>query len=415
MRGRIHVIGAGLAGLAAAVQLVGKGREVFLHEASPHAGGRCRSYHDATLDLTIDNGNHLLLSANHAALGFLNAVGAKDALTTPDESCFPFIDLRNKARWNVRPNDGRIPWWVFAPSRRVPDTSAFDYRALLGILFSRSDQRLDAVMTCAGPLYERLWEPILLAGLNIAPPEGSSQLAAAMIRESLGAGGRMCRPLVARHGLSHAFVDPALTMLAACGVTVSHGKRLKALDFNDSRVSGLVFSTGIETLAEDDAVVLAVPSWVAGEVVPGLAVPMRHCAILNAHFKIAPPSGIPPFIGVIGATTEWIFAFEDRLSVTISGADRLVDENRAELAQRIWDEVRQVAGLDQPLPVWQIVKEKRATFAATPAENARRPGPRTAWRNLVLAGDWTATGLPATIEGAIRSGNRAAGLLLARA
>ena len=63
------------------------------------------------------------------------------------------------------------------------------------------------------------------------------------------------------------------------------------------------------------------------------------------------------------------------------------------------------------LPPWQIVRERRATFAALPEEERKRPGPQTGWRNLVLAGDWTATGLPATIEGAIRSGNRAAELL----
>ena len=106
---------------------------------------------------------------------------------------------------------------------------------------------------------------------------------------------------------------------------------------------------------------------------------------------------------------EWLFAFPDRLSVTISGADRLLDAPREELAARIWDDVAEDrAGLRAALPPWQIVREKRATFASLPREEAERPGPRTRWSNLLLAGDWTATGLPATIEGAIRSGNRAA-------
>ncbi len=91
-------------------------------------------------------------------------------------------------------------------------------------------------------------------------------------------------------------------------------------------------------------------------------------------------------------------------------ADRLLDVPREELAETIWQEVAQVTGLPNALPPWQIVRERRATFAATPGENAQRPGAATAWRNLLLAGDWTQTGLPATIEGAIRSGNRAAEL-----
>jgi hydroxysqualene dehydroxylase len=101
------------------------------------------------------------------------------------------------------------------------------------------------------------------------------------------------------------------------------------------------------------------------------------------------------------------------LSVTISGADRLLDVPRDALAQTLWQEVAKVTGLAATLPPWQIIKERRATFAALPAQDAKRPCAVTAWRNLLLAGDWTATGLPATIEGAIRSGNRAADLALA--
>ena len=114
-------------------------------------------------------------------------------------------------------------------------------------------------------------------------------------------------------------------------------------------------------------------------------------------------------LGVIGGTVEWLFAFENRLSVTISGADRLIDSAIARIwPATLWREVAALTGLGASLPAWQIVKERRATFAALPAEEARRPGAETRWPNLRLAGDWTATGLPATIEGAIRSGNRAA-------
>ena len=98
-------------------------------------------------------------------------------------------------------------------------------------------------------------------------------------------------------------------------------------------------------------------------------------------------------------------------AATISAADRLVDVPRETLSRTIWADVAAVTGLPKALPPWQIVRERRATFAATPGENAKRPPARTAWRNLVLAGDWTRTGLPATIEGAIRSGNRAADLV----
>ncbi|MBM3625161.1 MAG: hypothetical protein FJX16_07560, partial [Alphaproteobacteria bacterium] len=164
------------------------------------------------------------------------------------------------------------------------------------------------------------------------------------------------------------------------------------------------------TLEQGDAVVLAAPPWIAQELIPGLVAPDDFRAILNAHFKIAPPPGQPLLLGMIGTLTEWLFAFDDRLSVTISGADRLIDESRETLATKIWAEVSAATGLSPEPPPWQIVKEKRATFAATPAQERRRPDPKTAWGNLWLAGDWTNTGLPATIEGSIRSGYKAAAL-----
>ena len=112
---------------------------------------------------------------------------------------------------------------------------------------------------------------------------------------------------------------------------------------------------------------------------------------------------------------EWC-SVSATLSVTISNGDRLVDMPREELALAIWRDVCKAAGLpgDLPLPPWQIVRERRATFEATPEQNALRPGPVTSLKNLFLAGDWTDTGLPATIEGSVRSGDRAADLVLAR-
>jgi len=142
-----------------------------------------------------------------------------------------------------------------------------------------------------------------------------------------------------------------------------------------------------------------------------LSTPSEFRAILNVHFRLTPPTGLAPMTGIINGTAEWLFAFHDRLSVTISSADRLLDTPREELAALIWREVAEIAGIAGPLPAWQIVRERRATFAALPREDAKRPGPQTRWNNLLLAGDWTATGLPATIEGAIRSGNRAADLI----
>jgi squalene-associated FAD-dependent desaturase len=410
----VHIIGAGLAGLSAALKLSARGDDVIVHEATAFAGGRCRSYHDASVGMTIDNGNHLLLSGNRAALDYLREVGAVDRLIGPPTAEFRFVDLASAQRWTLRFNDGRLLWWIFDPARRVPGTRALDYLALARLLWPPAGKTVGEIIPTKGPLYWRLVEPLLLAALNIDPPHGSAKLAAAVVRETLAAGGAACRPLVARDGLSATLVEPALALLQERGAKVLLEHQLRTLRFGTRRVDALDFGGETVALAEDDAVILAVPPYAAASLIRGLEVPTEFRAIVNAHFRITPPPDQPPILGVLNGTVEWIFAFPGRVSVTISAGDRLVDTPREELAKSIWAEVASVTGLPPELPPWQIVRERRATFAATPAQDLKRPGAETAWRNLTLAGDWTDTGLPATIEGAIRSGNRAAELIASR-
>jgi squalene-associated FAD-dependent desaturase len=409
--GVAHIVGAGLAGLSCAIKLAQAGRRVALYEAARMAGGRCRSYYDSTLDLTIDNGNHLLLSGNAAARDYTARIGAADALVGPEQCMFDFIDMRDGERWRLRPNASRLPWWIFAFSRRVPGTRPADYLGAARLLRAKEGATIGETMDCSGPLYERLWGPVLLSALNTEPREASATLAGAVLRETLAAGGAACRPMVARDGLGPAFIDPALKKLRELGVDVRFGARLRGIDFAGDRTVRLNFGEETVELGEADSLVLAVPPWSAAELIPGLVAPDEFRAILNAHFKIPPPEGQPVLLGMVGSLSEWLFAFDNRLSVTISGADRLMEAPAEDLARRIWAEVAAVTGLGPELPRWRIVKEKRATFAATPSQQARRPGAKTQWRNLLLAGDWTATGLPATIEGSIRSGYRAADLL----
>ncbi len=297
------------------------------------------------------------------------------------------------------------------PRRRVPKTGIAEYLALARLMWSGKQKTIGDVIDCDGMLYQRLIQPLLLAALNTEPREGSAALAAAVIRETLGSGGRACRPLIARDGLANAFIDPALQVLATRNATVQFGHRLRAMTLAGDQVTALQFGEETIELAASDAVILAVPPVVAASLLPGLETPDEFRAIVNAHFRIAPPKDLSPITGVVNGMVEWLFAFPDRLSITISAADRLLETPRETLAEQIWREVAQIAGLDNALPRWQIVRERRATFAATPSQDAKRPQAKTAYRNLMLAGDWTATGLPATIESAVRSGHKAAQLV----
>ena len=415
MQKTVHIIGAGISGLSAAVRLANGGYKVVVHEATQQAGGRCRSYFDAATNLTIDNGNHLLLSGNRHALSYARSIGTEAGLVGPARAQFPFVDLASGRRWQLDLGDSRLPLWVFDEARRVPDTGLRDYLALAPLAWAGTEALVGNTIPCKGTLYDRLVQPLLLAALNVDPPEGSAGLAGAIVRETLLAGGQACRPLVARDGLSSVLIEPAVKLLQERGHSVQFSHELRTLGMSGDRISELDFGGGDKiTLAADDAVVLAVPPRAAASLLPGLKTPTKFRAIVNAHFRVDPPRDAAPILGVVGGLVEWLFAFPQRLSVTISNGDRLVDMPREELAQAIWQDICKASGVSGDLPPWQIVRERRATFEATPEQNALRPGPATAQKNLFLAGDWTATGLPTTIEGSVRSGDRAADLVLAR-
>jgi squalene-associated FAD-dependent desaturase len=411
MTRRVHVVGAGLAGLSAAVTLAGRGVPVVLSDAARQAGGRCRSFHDGVLDMEIDNGNHLVLSGNPAVGRYLSAIGAEDRVSGPARAEFPYFDVATGRTWTLRPNDGPIPWWTLVAARRVPGTRLGDYLAVATLMRRHPGRRIDEVLPCRGLLWEKFLRPLLVSILNTAPEEASADLAGAVMRETLAKGGGSIQPRVAMPSLAAAFIEPALQRLREAGVEIRLGRRLSAVRWKDDRLTRLTFVDGEDSLEAEEQVILAVPPWTAQELLPGLSAPNAFCAIVNAHFKIVPPAGAALLAGVIGGTAEWVFAFADRLSVTVSAADRLLDMDAQELTALLWRDVAAVHGLSGPIPPCRIVKEKRATFAATPAQDARRPAGPTRWKNLFLAGDWTATGLPATIEGALRSGETAAALV----
>lgn len=413
----IHIVGAGLSGLAAAVRLAGAGKyQVRVHEGAGQAGGRCRSFFDETLECVIDNGNHLLLSGNRSAMAYLSEIGARDTLYVAPEPAFPFVDLRTRRHWTVRPNQGRIPWWIFDRSRRVPDTGVLDYLAGLRLAMAEPSTTVAQCLAGHRMLYERFWEPLAVAALNTAATEGAARLLWPVVVETFGRGGDATRPCIARDGLSASFIDPAVQFLSGHNVVLGFNRRLRAIQIEDGRIAMLDFADGPIPLETGDRLILALPPARIAEILPGAAVPLESRAIVNAHFRLERQPEFPenlPFLGLIGGTAHWLFRRGNVVSVTVSAADALAEETNEILAERLWADVATALSLPpSPRPPTRIVKEKRATFAQTPASLARRARTRTHIENLLLAGDWTDTGLPATIESAVRSGHMAAAAAL---
>ncbi len=413
----VHVIGAGMAGLACAVRCTLAGAKVALYEAAPQAGGRARSFMDDGIGCIIDNGSHMLLGGNDSTRTFLSDIGALNLINEITPAEFPFLDLESGMSWRLRPSPGPLPLWLFSASRRVPGTTPGDYMEAVRLARAGDNMTIADCVDTNGPLYQRLWQPLSRAALNTDASEASARLLWAVILNTFVKGESACRPMLFSAGLSPTLVDPALRVLAKAGSDIRYQARLRGIRYQKGKAIALHFPEGLLPLPSEDSVVLAVPPEACCELWPDVVAPKETRSIVNVHFRMDEAVKLPgggPFLGLIGATGHWLFARKDVLSVTISAADALVERPNWDLANQLWAEVAKVLGRNMGrVPAWRVIKERRATIAQTPNAVKRRPGPATSLSNLFLAGDWTDTGLPATIEGAIRSGFTAARLALA--
>ncbi|GGK22648.1 hydroxysqualene dehydroxylase [Salinarimonas ramus] len=407
-RARLHVVGAGVAGLAAALAGMRAGAEVHLHEAAPQAGGRCRTVSPKGGDeggFTHDNGTHALLGANPRALALLESIGARGGWIEPEPDGLPVYDAATRRLGRV----GLHPLAWLKPDLRPDGLGFADLPRLARLVAPLPDTPIGALFA-GRAIAESFVEPLTVAVLNTPIEIASARRLGRAMRRVLRPGG--ARLYVAERGLGPDLVAPALDALARGGARIATGSRLRALDGRDGRASGLVMADRTIPLGAGDAVILALPPAEIARLFSGIAVPDAYEPIVNAHFRVAGPAR-PRFVGLRHALSHWALARADHVSVTVSAAGSSVADDPEALSARIWDEVAPAlreAGVAIGEPgEHRVVKEKRATIRQ--AAGFETPRPRLPFANLRLAGDWL-TPLPATIEAAVISGEDAARDLL---
>lgn len=392
-----HIIGAGLAGLSAAIHLLPHGR-VHLYEASAQAGGRCRSYFDPVLQCEIDNGNHLVLAANREVMQYLKRIDSHDSLLSVG-SAYPFHDIQSAETWQAC-----LPYGMtYLTPRAVHD--------LLRCLLLHKSRTVAECFSPHSVHYQRIIMPLCLAALNTHPKSASTAMLSTIIRRLLLSGIKGGESWIPRQNLQETFIAPAARTIIQNGGSVRFNARLKGWASHENSLSALQFDDSDVELNAGDVIILACPPWISAQLLPQITVPNQFEPIVNGHF-LFPHRQQNGLTGLTGGTSDWIFWREGLASTTTSAASRLDTLDHDMLAARLWGDICAVLGEALPLPPYRILIEKRATFTATNAQAARRPKQATDFENLFLAGDYTASPLPATMESAILSGKTAAALAL---
>jgi zeta-carotene desaturase len=442
MNPEVLIIGGGFAGLAAGVALASAGASVRLLERNPHLGGRARSFTEAATGSAVDNGQHILMGAYQETIRFLETIGTLDRIRFQPSLEVHFIE-RGQGVTRLRCPPLPAPWHLLAG---VLASNSFTWREKLqiarlgraltkGAAVRNGIERLTVEewlsrLGQSESLKRKFWDLISIAAMNEHPRRASAALFARVLKLALFHSPEFSRIGVPRAGLSDCYTEAAAACIRERGGTVECGRSVSALLIRDGACRGVRLTSG-ETF-EAAAVVSAVPWFDFVRMCPEEVLQsvvffqnilcLRSTPIISINLWFDRPITDLEFVGLRGTTVQWLFnrgkvcgTKENLVSLVLSGAHEYVDKSKAELVAVALSDLRDLFPLARKAAVEhsQVIKERFATFSPVPEIEPLRPSTVTPVRGLYLAGDWTATGLPATIEGAVKSGYAAAEAVLA--
>jgi squalene-associated FAD-dependent desaturase len=434
---KVAVIGGGLAGITAAIALAETGADVTLLEARPRLGGATCSF--SRDGLTVDTGQHIFLGCCSAYRGLLDRLGMTGHTTLQDR--FDVTVLApggKKARLrrtalpgplHMLPALGRYPF-LSRTERASVARPALAMRFVDPADPAADTQRFGDWLARRGQserTRRALWDLFSVSALNIAGDDASLALAAVVVKTGLLGKNNAADIGVPTLPLGELHGDAGATLLAKLGGQVALSTKVSAIEPVSGGGFRIALAQGDPVTA--DAVVLAVPHEKAAPLIPAGALPEQTVAgwaglgaspIVNVHVIYDRPVMDLPFVAAIDSPVQWVFdrtkiSAMDRpgqqyLAISLSAADQFADTPVAELQEQFLPALAELfpAARDARVTEFFVTRERRATFRQTPGSGALRPKTATARPGLVLAGAWTDTGWPDTMEGAVRSGLTAA-------
>ena len=437
----VIVVGAGFAGLSAAVRLTKRGAKVLVLEARARLGGRATAFNDRDTGELVDNGQHVLLGCYTDTLRFLGDIGALDNVDVARQLSVTMVDREGRRSQLACPTlpsplhllAGILEWDALTWSDRL---SAL--RMSGPLRRARQALKPGSTILAASPgetvagwlerngqsarLCEMLWEPLALAALNQSVHEAAAPPFARVLAEMFGPDPKAAAIVLPAKPLHQMYAEPARTFIERAGGEVRTGAAATI-------VLGRVDPIAVEALGRrwtPGGVVCAVPWFALGGVLSGETAALRDVVSAAQRMSSSPIVTVnlwfdrvvmdEPFIGLPGRAMQWVFdkrqvfgGTASHLSLVSSGASPLVDKSNDELVAAAHRELSEALPEVRAATLVRatVIREPRATFSLAPGQPAR-PDVVTRVPGLLLAGDWIDTGLPATIESAVRSGHRAA-------
>lgn len=433
-RGSVVVAGAGLAGLAAAVGLVAAGKKVTLLESTQKGGGRAYSFpHSFTKSsgkqFSLDNGQHIMLGCYHQTFKFLERVNSLHLLKIQEKM---EVNMTDRYRNSFRLRSGYLPY----PLDLLQALLGFDHLsfkqkvsaiAFITKLRFVNPEKLKKITVAewlrsegqTNELFSGIWDILCTGAMNSSTDQASAEVFARILKVIFLEGKRNARIVVPGVDLSALFVERAIWYIEAGGGEVRFSEPVQAIEASAGRVRSVITRGG--RIEEPEALILAMQAHslqkIVGidEFIPGIGgYEMQYSSITSFHLHIENYTLPHDFIALIDSPVQWVFSHGEYISTVTSASTDWESMREEEIVALIKSELNTYLGItDANITSHKMIKEKRATFVCGGENLNHRPGTVTQLKNLFLAGDWTDTGLPATIEGAIQSGHSAAEKVLA--
>ncbi|MDP3147514.1 MAG: hydroxysqualene dehydroxylase HpnE [Ignavibacteria bacterium] len=432
------IVGGGLAGLSAAVFLASKNIQVHLIEASPKFGGRAYSFLDDKSGDEIDNGQHLLLGCYYETIKFIKLLGAEDQFYFQKRLEINFVD-QHKKEFHLKAIKLPYPFGLLAGLLSYRALSLLDkikIKTLIStLLFTDSNKYSDVSVLDwlkKNGQNERsikaFWEVIGVGALNSHLKDASAKMFIDILKVIFLKGSDASAMIIPKVGLSKAFVEPALNFLQSSKNELSHSEKLLEISIAQNKAIAVGTDKGI--INDFDAIIFAIPSYAISKIIEKKPIPspsqregyndspfggkeggldLSTSSILTLHLWLKENKMKKPFYALLNSPIHWVFNHGNYITTVTSSADEFIEKSQEELFSIVSEELQKYLDIKkEDISDYKIIKEKRATFIPNKENLLKRPSVKTNLENVFLAGDWTNTGLPATIEGAIKSGVTAA-------